>query len=120
MTNPLKILLSVVFFTAVLTSGKATENKKQQCNLEYQVDYWTEKLQVKELTPLKENQRILFLSYFNNEPPISNNNPKYVMVYVHTHLNKALVLFKDDGPCINSVHMIPTKIVKEWLTSKGI
>jgi len=120
MTNPLKILLSVVFFTIVLSFSKTTETKQTQCKLEYQVSYWTEKLQVKKLIPIEENKRIIFLSYFNNEPPITDRNPKYVIIYMHPYFDRSIVLFKDNGSCINSVHRIPTSVIKEWLTSKGI
>ena len=117
MINSLTVLLSVVIFTVLLSFN---HTPKITCDLELKVSYWTERLKVEKLTPLKEDKRIIFLSYFNNEPPMTDSNPKYVMVYVHTQLNRAIVLFKEDGPCINSVHMIPAKIVTRWLTTNGI
>tara|TARA_R100000742_G_C4279650_1_gene104988 strand:+ start:402 stop:764 length:363 start_codon:yes stop_codon:yes gene_type:complete len=120
MTTSLKIFLSIIFFTIVLSSCQTTQIKKVQCKSEFKVSYWKEKLQVEELIPLKETQRVIFLSYFNNEPPITDRNPKYVIIYVHPYFDRSIVLFKDDDPCIDSVHMIPTSVIKEWLTSKGI
>jgi len=41
------------------------------------------------------------------------------MVYIHPHFNRAFVLFKEDGPCIDSVHMVSTDVIRKWLESKG-
>ena len=119
MTTSLKIFLSIIFFTIVLSSCQTTQIKKVQCKSEFKVSYWKDKHQVSKLQPLNEKQKILFLAYFNNEPPITDKNPKYVMVYMHPHFNRSFVLFKEDGPCIDSVHMIPTDVIRKWLESKG-
>ncbi len=119
MTNPLKVLLSIVFLTVVLSFNTKSIYKQNVCEKQFKVTYWKDKLQVSKLQPLNEKQKILFLAYFNNEPPITDKNPKYVMVYMHPHFNRSFVLFKEDGPCIDSVHMIPTDVIRKWLESKG-
>lgn len=83
-------------------------------SIQMTLEYWQEQLNIPyTLRPLNKEQRLRFLSGFNNHPPISDYNPKDVYLILLPDRTTVVVILHN-GECITLIHDYPKKLVDKW------
>ena len=106
MKKTLALLACITLLSGCAGQEKETVVTKVECAPSKTIEYWANFWGVAHWKPLSELQKISFLSWFNNLPPVSDFNPP--LVYIANHKDILIIIFHD-RQCVTLVNTINTE-----------
>ena len=111
-----------VLLVALIAAFFTTPALAQECRNNMEWDRWEQKLKteygVTNPTPIFADSRLVFLSQYNNTPPVSNITAPDIYLIANSQLGIVLALFVD-GACVVHGDTIPLELVTSWLSGKS-
>jgi hypothetical protein len=108
------IAFVITLFVAGCSAVPPAHSAPAQCQDNADLTHWLHRLGAPSANPLNTEQRMRFLSAYNNIEPVSDFNPESVYLIAYTHEGVFIAILSSGG-CIEALNQIPLQTVADWM-----